>query len=366
MDALSLLTGVSSLGRTHPVTMPDFTIGYEKKDITLAIKPYLLSINYTDYLGEQSDELSVSIEDTDGRWLRSWYPDQGDMLSFTLGDQFTGMVNLGNFEIADIDYAFKPNVITLKALSTGITRASRTLQPRAYEKTTLEKIVQQVAARLQLVLKNSIANLEIERITQYQESDVEFLARLAKQFGYTFKIVDQTLAFIANTELAAQEPVLVLLPEDVESASFRDQLKGVPDEVMACGYDTKAKQVRTVKRKGQPLRPQSKLSASGDMLKIVANKGESQQQLTARADAALTDARQCQVTGSLELFGNVKLVAGQIIRLSGYGKMSGNYQVKQASHNLSRSSGYTTSLEINMIEYIADDADTEEKHAETV
>lgn len=365
MDAVNMLKGLSGLSKTHPVTMPDFIIGYEKKDITLAIKPYLISISYTDYLGEQSDELSVSFEDTDGRWLRNWYPEQGDLLSFSLGDQFTGLVNLGNFEIADIDYAFKPNVITLKALSTGITSASRTLQPKAYEKTTLEKIVQTVAARLQLVVKNPIAKLEIERITQYQESDVEFLARLAKQFGYTFKIVDKTLAFIANTELTAQEPVMELLPEDIESASFRDQIKGVPNEVVASGYDPKAKQVRTVKRKGQPLRPQSKQGASGDQLKIVANKGESHQQLAARADAALADARKCQVTGSLGLFGNVKLVAGQIIRLRGYGKMSGNYQIKQASHNLSRSSGYVTSLEINMIEYIADDADGD-KHAETV
>ena len=121
MDAVNMLKGFSGLSKTHPVTMPDFTIEYEKKDITLAIKPYLISISYTDYLGEQSDELSVSFEDTDGRWLRNWYPEQGDLLSFSLGDQFTGMVNLGNFENADIDYAFKPNLITLKELSTGIT-----------------------------------------------------------------------------------------------------------------------------------------------------------------------------------------------------------------------------------------------------
>ena len=55
MDAVNMLKGLSGLSKTHPVTMPDFIIGYEKKDITLAIKPYLISISYTDYLREQSD-----------------------------------------------------------------------------------------------------------------------------------------------------------------------------------------------------------------------------------------------------------------------------------------------------------------------
>nr|WP_051291718.1 hypothetical protein [Kingella kingae] len=53
--------------RLHPVTAPDFVLTYEQKDITADIAPYLLSWTYTDYLGEQSDELQVWFEVVDAR-----------------------------------------------------------------------------------------------------------------------------------------------------------------------------------------------------------------------------------------------------------------------------------------------------------
>ena len=44
---------------THPVTRPNCVLTYEQKDITASVEPYLLSFSYTDYLGEQSDELQL-------------------------------------------------------------------------------------------------------------------------------------------------------------------------------------------------------------------------------------------------------------------------------------------------------------------
>ena len=151
MDIKGFLSGLDAqggTGGTHPVTKPDFTLSYENKDITGDIAPYLISFVYTDYLEGQSDELHVEFEDTDGRWLRGWYPEQGDALALSLGDQFTGLVALGSFEIAEIEYNHPPSTVSMKALSAGISKASRTLKGRAYENTTLAEIVRQVAGRL--------------------------------------------------------------------------------------------------------------------------------------------------------------------------------------------------------------------------
>ena len=146
MDALGAFLkskGLDGGGSTHPVTMPDFVLSYEDKDITADVAPYLISFSYTDYLEGQSDELQVEFEDADGRWLRNWYPDQGDALSLSLGDQFTGLLSFGKFEIAEIEYNHPPSTVSLKALSTGITKSSRTLRGKAYENTTLAAIVRQ-------------------------------------------------------------------------------------------------------------------------------------------------------------------------------------------------------------------------------
>lgn len=341
-------------GRSHPVTRPDFVLEYEQTDITADIRPYLLSLSYVDFLGGQSDELQVAFEDVDGRWLNTWYPEQGDRLRVSLGDQFTGLVDWGSFEIAEIEYSHPPSVVTVKALSTGISRANRTLQPKAYENTTLADIVRAVAKRLKLSVTGTVADIRIGRVTQYQERDIEFLTRLAREYGHTFKIVDKTLVFHANAELAQSEPVAVLLPEDITRIRMRDLIKGVPDEAVVTGYDAKNKTVRQSRRKSKPVRGRAK-HAPTDTLKIVANRGESEQQMVARADAALADAQQNQIAGSLDMVGNAKLVAGQVVQIKGYGKLSGKYLVKQARHDLSRNRGYTVSLDVKMVAYVADE-----------
>ena len=361
MSLLDILSTLNTTGsNTHPVTMPDYVIKYEGKDITGDLKYCLLSISYTDYLGGQSDELQLEFEDTDGRWIRAWYPEQGDALSLSVGDQFTGMVSWGSFEIAEIEYDHPPSVVSIKALSTGITRANRTLQPKAYEKTTLAKIVRTIAARLKLTVTGTVADIDIERVTQYQESDVEFLARLAREYGHTFKIVDKTLVFHANVELAKQEPVAVLNPADIKRIRLRDLIKGVPDEAVVTGYDAKNKQKRQSRRKAKPRRPNSKNPTTKDTLHIVANRGESDQQMAARADAALADAQLNQVAGTIELVGNAKLVSGQVVQIKGFGKFSGKYLVKRAHHDIKKSSGYGAELEVKMVEYVPDEAEKTE------
>ena len=64
--ATGVMAAVQAKSGTHQVTMPDFILMYEKTDITSDIRPYLISYDYTDYLGDQSDELSVEFEDVDG------------------------------------------------------------------------------------------------------------------------------------------------------------------------------------------------------------------------------------------------------------------------------------------------------------
>lgn len=348
----------------HPITRPDFVLQYEQKDITADIAPYLLSWTYTDYLGEQSDELQVDFEDMDGRWLRSWFPEQGDKLSLSAGDQFTGLISWGSFEIAEIEaeHGTMGSTVSLKALSTGITKANRTLQAKSFENMTLADIVKVIAARLKLTVSGNIAHIKIQRITQYQERDVEFLARLAKQYGHTFKIVGDKLVFTQNSELAKQEAVLIMQPENLLRWRIRDLIKEVPHQAVVTGYDPKKKKAITATRKTKPLRPNAKKATSGDTLKITPNKGESQDEINARADAALADAQEERCTGSITVFGNALLVAGQVIELQNMGKLSGRYLVKQARHDYSRMRGYTTDLEIKMIEYI--DEETEQQNVQ--
>lgn len=139
---------------------PKFAVIYERKDITSAITPFLLEITYTDYLSDQSDEITLTLEDVNGDWLYDWYPDAGDGVELSLSDDIGELVALGRFEISEIEYRYPPSVAVLKALSTRISKSNRTNQAKVYKDTTLADIVRMVAKRLNLSVTGQIRKIK--------------------------------------------------------------------------------------------------------------------------------------------------------------------------------------------------------------
>lgn len=331
---------------------PKFAVIYEQKDITNAITPYLLEITYTDYLSDQSDEITLTLEDVNGDWLYDWYPDNGDGVELSLADNTGELVALGRFEISEIEYRYPPSVVVLKALSTGISKANRTIKAKPYTNTTLAEIVRTVAKRLNLSVTGQIRDIKITNVTQYQERDVEFLTRLAKTYGHSFKIVDKTLVFYDNEKLGENEAVAVLDKTSVIDVRFRDVIKNTPNEVQVATYNTQKKQTITKTAKPKPKRPPKNGKApTTDTLKITAPNNATDGEVQAMANAHAQNQADEQIAGEVELVGNAMLVAGQAIMVQDFGKFSGKYLVKQARHTLN-SQGFLTTIEIKMLEYI--------------
>lgn len=340
------------------VQTPTFELFYGKSQITHHIKPTLLSLVYTDHLSDQSDELQVSFKDSERKWINSWFPTQGDELKVQLGYLGESLVNLGAFEIDEIEWQHSRqtgSVVSLKALGTGISKANRTLKPKAYENTTLAEIVRKVAKNLKLKLTGTVANIPIKRVTQYQERDVEFLTRLAHEYHHSFKIVGQTLVFTTMESLEQRQPAKVLDLTQVISVRLRDRIKDAVNKVQVSGFNTKKKKPLKKTKKGKSKRPSKKQAkaSNGDTLKIV-TRGESQAQIDARASAALAEQTDDQQAGNLTVIGDPKLVAGNTILLTGFGFFSGKYLIKSARHNYNKQQGYTTDLEVRMLEFIED------------
>lgn len=338
------------------VPMPDFSMLYEKTNITADIEPHLLELTYTDNLEGESDELTVAFEDISGKWIRQWYPTQGDKLKAAIGYKGAQLTDIGAFEIDEVEYNYHPSYIQIKALSTGIAKANRTLKPKAYENTTLKQIVGIIAGRLKLKMVGTIKHIPVKRATQYQERDVEFLARLAREYHHSFKIVGDQLVFTDKDELGKSEAVVSLEEKDTISISLRDRIKDTAKEVDVSGYDANGKKVIKKRKKAKALRENMKQaqSASGDTLKVV-TRGETQEQIDARADAALAEQNDDQTAGNITVIGNPKLVAGSTLALRNLGIFSGKYLIKSSRHSIVRGGGYTTSLEVRMLEFIPDD-----------
>lgn len=339
----------------HPV----FVLSYEQKNITSDITPYVRSVTYTDYLSGQSDELEVELEDADGRWARHWYPGKGDTLSLKIGYEAAPLLPCGAFEIDEIEFAQPPATVSIRGLATGVKKSVRTRVGRAYENTTLAAIAQRIAKRNKLTLTGKIRDIRIDRVTQYQERDVEFLTRLAREYGYAFKIVGSKLVFTELADLRDGKAVVILRATDLISIRLRDKIKDVYQQAKVKYHNPKTKKlvVYGVKNDGQvgevghttaATKKQSGSAASGDTLKLSTRSG-SKAAAQAKAQAALDEANLQQTAGSLTVPGNPKLVAGTTFALADCGKLSGKYLVESARHRLDRGGGYTTELEVKRV-----------------
>lgn len=340
------------------VPHPMFVLSYEQKNITSDITPYVRSVTYTDYLSGQSDELEVELEDTDGRWVRHWYPGKGDTLSLKLGYEAAPLLPCGAFEIDEIEFAQPPATVSIRGLATGVKKSVRTRVGRAYENTTLAAIAQRIAKRNKLTLTGKIRDIRIDRVTQYQERDVEFLTRLAREYGYAFKIVGAKLVFTELADLRDGGTVATFKATDLIAVRLRDKIKDIYSEAKVKYHDPKTKKLVVYGVKGDQVtevgqttastKKQSGQSASGDTLKLSTRSG-SKAAAEAKAQAALDDANLQQTAGSLTVPGNPKLVAGTTFELADCGRLSGKYLVESARHRLDRGGGYVTELEVKRV-----------------
>lgn len=337
----------------HPV----FVLSYEQKNITSDITPYVRSVTYTDYLSGQSDELEVELEDADGRWVRHWYPGKGDTLSLKIGYEAAPLLPCGAFEIDEIEFAQPPATVSIRGLATGIKKSVRTRESRPFENTTLAAIAQRIAKRNKLTLTGKIRDIRIDRVTQYQERDVEFLTRLAREYGYAFKIVGRKLVFTELADLRDGGTVATLKATDLISIRMRDKIKDVYQEAKGKYHDPKTKKLVVYGVKGDQVtevgqtttsaKKQSGQSTSSDTLKL-SSRG-SKAAVQAKTQAALEAANLQQTAGDLTVPGNPKLVAGTTFELADCGKLSGKYLVESARHRLDRGGGYITELEVKRV-----------------
>lgn len=92
---------------------PAFVIQADGEDITAAINDRLISLVVTDCAGEDSDELTIELHNTDERLDA---PAEGRTLEVFLG--FDGnVVSVGRFAVDEVSAAGPPSTVTIQARS---------------------------------------------------------------------------------------------------------------------------------------------------------------------------------------------------------------------------------------------------------
>lgn len=316
---------------------PVFIVTYNGRDISVDISPFIMSLTYTDNLdGEEADSLELSLEDTDGRWINAWYPDAGATLTAKAGLSGYPLLDCGTFEIDDIEFAGPPSTVSLKAQSAAITKPMRTQRSAGYDDSSLAGIVRAVAARHRLQVVGEIEDIPVRRATQYRETDLGFVRRIAEEYGYAYNVRGKQLVFYRQSELRGVAPVLVIGPGDVSTWQLRDNVKGTPESASVAYHEPKSKKVVAY---GLDASGAMVATPSADSIRLK-GRTESKAQAKAKCEAALDKASVEGVEGNFKMAGDARVVAGNNVALQGFGRFDGEYQVKAARHTIQRSGGY--------------------------
>lgn len=326
-----------------------FTVSYNGVDITKAIQPHVISLTYKDHTEGKSDELEIKVEDTDGLWSSGWYPTKGAKIVAQIGYPHL-LLPCGTFLVDEIEMEGPPDTVTMKAVAAGFTSALRTRNSFRHELKSLQQIVNTVAAKNGLtVTGSSLPAINIANATQFRETDLQFLHRLSKDYGCVFSIRGNSLVFTNLFDLELKDATTTLDRKDLTSYHLTDK---------------SAKIYKKGKVSYHSPVTNSAVSASADPGDIVGDftnddnisfseiesqdtleirdRVESQQQASLKARSRLYHHNSKQQVMEIELEGNVALMAGVNINLTGMGINSGTWNIFESDHSITRSEGYKT------------------------
>src|SRR5579863_2378759 len=323
----------------YAVRAPQWVLTYQGVNITADISSMVTGITYEDRLEGAASEVEVTLEDHQKLWQGPWSPQLGDRLTLLLGYERDVLLPCGDFEVDEVELSGPPDSVYMRCLEAWITPATRTRNSLGYEDQTLPEIAATIASKysLSVIGADNSLNVAFERITQRQETDLEFLRRLAKAQGYEFTVRGTQMVFYAISTLERSTPAMVLGRSDLLTFGFTNKTHEIFKDAQVSYQQPYTKELIT----------QSVTSAmqapTGDTVKMVA-RCETIEQALLKAQSVLHDMNAKQRTARLKAPGSTTLVAGNVITLTGFGVNDGNYLIELARHRLTRSSGYTTEV----------------------
>lgn len=323
-------------------------VNWNGKNITEDIAPFVSSITYTDHEEGASDDISIVLDNTQGLWTGDWYPGEGDTVELYLG-YADRLVNCGLFQVDEITASGPPHQMEIKAIASFVTKGMRTKNSRAFEAQTLKQIAQFFCKKYGLTLiddtSGMLSQINMDRKTQEEKTDLQFLSELGTEYGFLFSIKGEKLVFTTYYNLDNADAVMNISRFQVGSYQITEKT-----------YDTYASGFMNTRnaKKNKALSINvtytnwSNQNVSEDIALVKGN-ATTKQQAEQKIKGQLWRKNRFKQAGNLnDLPGDPSLLAGVNFNLIGFGFMSGKYHIPTSSHKISGDGAYTTSLEIRL------------------
>lgn len=316
--------------------LPKVVVIYNKKDISVNISKYLMSLTYSDYEKDQSDELNLQLKDSDKYFQNSWRPKKGDKISAQIGYENETLLDCGTFTIDETEWSTDDSgdVFTIRALAASINQKIREKGNKSFKNKTLINIAKEVASKHGYTVAGTAGFIKIPYVAQLNESDMAFLQRISAQYGYIFKLTDTVITFIPAEELDKKQPVIIDYKK-IEHISLRDSSTKTYN---ACS-------VKYVGKKGKLVSYTARTTKQGtktETLKLNI-KCSSKEEAKRIAEAGLRNGSKI-IEGEVDLKnGCPDIFAGRNVELRINNSYSNKYRVTNTTHRVTRDD-YKTSM----------------------
>lgn len=258
-------------------------------------------------------------------------------------------LDCGQFELDTVMAQGPPDTITIKATSLPFTQSARqTQKDKAWEAYKLSGIANEIAANAGMaVMFESDTDIQYQRVEQKAESDIFFLSRLCHNAGLSLKVTNNVMVIFDQAKYEAQAAIMTITKGDGTYTKHSLSTEKASVEYASCrvSYTTPEGNLIEGIAKVTDYDPEAKGNQQLEIKAKVADIGEAQ----LLAAKHLRYHNKFQKKAQFSFPGNPDLVAGVCVQLSGWGPWSGKYIIKEAKHQLMKSSGYTTTVSLRRV-----------------
>lgn len=336
----------------------EIAVAFAGVDVTADIKPYLLSLIYTDNEEGEADDLQIVLQDREGLWLENWLEEAVEAASAAKlkisasilrrnwrGGGKDDRLPCGSFELDSVEASGPPSTVTIRTTALPYSAQIRqTKKTRAWESYRLSGIAREMAGTSGLrFMYEAAADPFYKRVEQLRTSDIELLSRLCGDAGISMKATDGMLVLFDQSAYEKKPAVLTIQKGGGAYTKYRLSSGAAGTQYASCRVSyvgpgngkriegvAKTEDYNAAAQNNQRLEISAKVSSPGEA--------------KALAEKRLRLHNKFARTAVFTLPGNPALVAGVTVYLEGWGGWNGKYIVSQAVHTVS--GGYTTQIKL--------------------
>lgn len=321
---------------------PDFKIDAGGYDLIYLIRDRLLSLQIIDRVALAADTLTLILDD---RNRRINFPKKGITLKVSLGWRNGKLTRMGTYVVDEVEMSGPPHTLTVRAKSADISCKSISLRSQSWENSTVSNIIKGIAARNEWEAVCPIET-QVEHVDQLNESDLNFVSRLADTYGATATVKNGRLIFVPRGEYISAKgdrmPLVTITP--VMITKYRMIF---PNRYSVAVVTAKSLDKDTGDTLGWEVENKNVAEATSESAytgQVLLPDAETAKSV---AQAKLNDLNRNTAKGYLEMPGTTDISVEKEIKLEGFKVgIDGSYLVESVTHNFN-SNSWTTVVEFS-------------------